>query len=65
MYATTFDLPVLGLFYIWREKSKAITSTISALLDQSIFPRGSRYLIIKELGLKDHDYYGFCGLSPS
>ena len=27
-------------------------------------PRGSRYLIDKELGLKDHDYYGFWGLSP-
>ena len=27
-------------------------------------PRGSRYLIMKELGLKDHDYYGFWGLSP-
>ena len=26
--------------------------------------RGSRYLIIQELGLKDHDYYGFWGLSP-
>ena len=25
-------------------------------------PRGSRYLIIKELGLKDHDYYGLWGL---
>ena len=29
-----------------------------------ICPRGSRYLIIKELGLKDQDYYGFWGLSP-
>ena len=27
-------------------------------MDCSI-PRGSRYLIIKELGLKDHDHYGF------
>ena len=28
-------------------------------------PRGSRYLIlIKELELKDHDDYGFLGLSP-
>ena len=27
-------------------------------------PEGSRYLIIKELELKDHDYYGFWGLSP-
>ena len=27
-------------------------------------PRGSRYCIIKELGLKDHDDYGFRGLSP-
>ena len=24
-------------------------------------PRGSRYRILKELGLKDHDYYGFWG----
>ena len=31
---------------------------------QTILPRGSRYLIIKELGLKDHDDYGFGGLSP-
>ena len=29
-----------------------------------VTPRGSRYLIIKELGLKDHDYSGFWGLSP-
>ena len=27
-------------------------------------PRGSRYQIIKELGLKDHDYSGFWCLSP-
>ena len=27
-------------------------------------PRGSRYLVIKELGLKDHDYYGFWDLNP-
>ena len=27
-------------------------------------PKGSRYLVIKELGLKDHDNYGFWGLSP-
>ena len=27
-------------------------------------PKGSRFLIIKESGLKDHDYYGFWGLSP-
>ena len=27
-------------------------------------PQGSRYLILKELGLKDHDCYGFWGLSP-
>ena len=26
-------------------------------------PGESRYLIIKELGLKDHDYFGFAGLS--
>ena len=30
----------------------------------SVVPKGSRYLIIKELGLKDHDHYGFGGLSP-
>ena len=29
-----------------------------------VYPGGSRYLIIKELGLKGHDYYGFWGLSP-
>ena len=34
------------------------------VLDSMVFPRGSRYLIIKELGLKDHDYCGFWGLSP-
>ena len=28
------------------------------------FPRGSRYLTIKELGLKDHDYYGSWSLNP-
>ena len=27
-------------------------------------PRGSRYLIIKELELKNHGYCGFWGLSP-
>ena len=27
-------------------------------------PRGSRYIIIRDLGLKDYDYYGFWGLSP-
>ena len=27
-------------------------------------PTGSRYLVIKELGLKDHDDSGFWGLSP-
>ena len=26
-------------------------------------PRGSRYLIIRDLGLKDHDCYGFWGLN--
>ena len=24
-------------------------------------PKGSRYLIVEELGLKDHDSYGFWG----
>ena len=28
-------------------------------------PRGSRHLVTKELGLQDHDYYGFWGRSPS
>ena len=28
------------------------------------YPRGSRYFMIKEFGLKDHDSYGFWGLSP-
>ena len=28
-----------------------------------VLPRGSRYLIIKELRLKDHDYSGFWGLN--
>ena len=35
--------------------------------DRSVLPsepRGCRYLMIKELGLKDHDHYGFWGLSP-
>ena len=27
-------------------------------------PRGSRYLILKDLELQDHDSYGFWGLSP-
>ena len=30
-----------------------------------IEPKGSRHLIMKELGLTDHDYSGFWGLSPS
>ena len=30
-----------------------------------ILPRGSRYLINKKSGLKDYDYHGFLGLSPS
>ena len=27
-------------------------------------PRGSRYLILRDLGLKDHDYDGFWDLIP-
>ena len=30
----------------------------------TIYPRGSRYLILNELGLKDHDYSGFWDLNP-
>ena len=33
-------------------------------MHEEMEPIGSRYLIIPELGLKDHDYYGFGGLSP-
>ena len=29
-----------------------------------MFLRGSRYLIVKELGLKDHIYHGFWDLNP-
>ena len=31
----------------------------------AVDPRGSRYPIIKEPGLEEHDDYGFWGLSPS
>ena len=37
---------------------------ICACQDSGLPQGGSRYLIIKELGLQDHDYYGFWGLSP-
>ena len=37
-------------------KDSGSTNTIPGIV-----PRGSRYLIIKELGLKDHDDYGFWG----
>ena len=33
-------------------------------MTQELWPRGSRYLLIRELGPKDFDYYGFWGLSP-
>ena len=39
-------------------------SDLTRMQLSSTVPRGSRYLSIKELGLKDHDYYGFWGLSP-
>ena len=29
-----------------------------------VIDRGSGYFVIKESGLKDHDPYGFWGLSP-
>ena len=29
-----------------------------SILYVAMLPRGSRYLVIKELGLKDHDHYG-------
>ena len=31
---------------------------------QGLLPQKPRYLIITEFGLRDHDYYGFWGLSP-
>ena len=31
---------------------------------QSMYSRGSRYLILREFGLQDHDYYGFWERSP-
>ena len=31
-------------------------------MDNSSLPRGSRYLVVMELGLKDHSYYGFWDL---
>ena len=39
------------------------TATTCDVLETSQ-PRGSRYLLIKELGLKDRDHYGIWGLSP-
>ena len=38
--------------------------TISIMAFGTLFPRGSRYLSIQELGLKDHIYYGRWGLNP-
>ena len=40
------------------------TTLLKGSADDPTKPRGSRYLIIKDVGLKDHDYCGFCGLSP-
>ena len=40
------------------------SASLSLSLPFFFLPRGSRYLIIKEFGLQDHDYYGFWGLSP-
>ena len=37
--------------------------TILGIQQDMVHPE-ARYLIIKELGLKDHDSYGFGGLSP-
>ena len=54
----------LGLDPSWASN---VFQTMAFILEQGALtsiPRGSRYLIIKELGPKDHDYYGFGGLSP-
>ena len=48
-----------------KQTSVGFTSVHGSLGLRRLHPvRGSRYLIIKELELKDHDYYGFWGLSP-
>ena len=52
-----------SLFETWTLRAKPFTGEEVAG-GYFLIPRGSRHLIIKELGLKDHDYYGFCGLSP-
>ena len=36
----------------------------AAAVSLATVPRGSKYLIIKESGLKDHVYYGFWALIP-
>ena len=47
-----------------RRIQKINTQLWSRILPGCRLPTGSRYLIIKKLGLKDHDYYGFWGLNP-
>ena len=46
------------------DKDHSILGSILGPLSFGNSPRGSGYLIIKELRLKDHDSYGFWGLSP-
>ena len=62
--------PYLGLVLGWVGIEGILNPTIcrveprEGLFNMKLSPRGSKYLIIKELGLEDHDYYGFWGLSP-
>ena len=50
-----------GLHSACRSTGSQVAVMYEAVL---FYPGGSRYLTIKEFGLKDHDYYGFWGLSP-
>ena len=46
------------------EKGRAMLRMVIRFFLGVSVPRGSKYLIIKELRLKDHDYSGFWALSP-
>ena len=48
------EAAVLGPFHV----------VLDPYIGDAYISRGSRYLIIKDVGLKDRDYYGFGGPSP-
>ena len=59
-------LQELGASYCFRSLVSAGQLRFGGAGTPNLFflSRGSRYLTIEGLGLKDHDYYGFGGLSP-